>query len=271
MGCIVTRQGPLKPPARNRQTKDQFRRPAGRRDEPEREDGPHWLWGVHPVLAALANPYRIVERLLATRNAGARLGAGIAHEAVEPDALDALLPAGAVHQGLAARVRPLPERSLEDLAAPLDTRPILVLDSVTDPQNVGAVFRAAAAFEARGVIVQDRKSAPLTGVVAKAAVGALELVPAARVVNIARSVEALADLGYLTLALEGESDLALEAALDDPRPIALVIGAEGKGLRDLVAARCERRVRIPISAAVESLNVAAATAIALYAVRQRRL
>lgn len=222
------------------------------------------------MLAALANPARSVERVLATRNAGARLPPDIAHDIIEPDTLDRLLPAGAVHQGLAVRVAPLPDKSLEEAAAPLDSRPIVVLDSVTDPQNVGAVFRAAAAFDARAIILQDRKSAPLTGVVAKASVGALERVPFARVVNIARSIETLADMGYLTMGLEGEAQTDLEDALDDHRPAAFVIGAEGKGLRDLVAARCEQRVRIAIHPTVDSLNVATAAAIALYAAARRR-
>jgi 23S rRNA (guanosine2251-2'-O)-methyltransferase len=235
------------------------------------EDGPHWLWGVHASLAALANPRRVVDRVLATRNAGARLPVGRSFEAIEPDALDQLLPPGAVHQGLALRVRPLEDLSLEEIALPADGRPIVILDQVSDPQNVGAALRAAAAFGARGLVLQDRKSPPLTGVVAKAAAGALDQVEIARVVNIARSVEALNEAGYLTVALEGEAQMEIAQALADERPAALVLGAEGKGLRDLVAARCIARARIPIAPGMESLNVAAACAVALYEARRGRL
>ena len=225
---------------------------------------------MHASLAALANPRRTVDRVLATRNAGARLPAGLEFEAVEPDALDQLLPEGAVHQGLAVRVRPLEDVSIEDVALPADHRPVVILDQVTDPQNVGAALRAAAAFGARALVVQDRKSPPLTGVLAKAAAGALDSVPVVRVVNIARTVEQLNDAGYLSVALEGEAEMSLADAMADTRPAALVLGAEGKGLRDLVAARCIARARIPIEPGMESLNVAAACAIALYEARRAR-
>jgi 23S rRNA (guanosine2251-2'-O)-methyltransferase len=280
-GCIVTRPKPLKPhsalgPAKGG-AKGAFK---GRKPAPKGRpqahpdggtpDGPHWLWGVHACLAALANPRRTVERVSATRNAAARLPAGLLHEVMEPDAIDAMLPAGAVHQGLAVRVLPLPDLDLEDSVLPAGLAPVVVLDQVTDPQNGGAIFRAAAAFGARAVIMQDRKSPPLTGVLAKAAAGALESVPAVRVVNIARTLEALAEGGYLTIALEGEAQADIAAAMADPRPVAVVLGAEGKGLRDLVAAKCERRARIPISPGMESLNVAAACAIALYEANRGR-
>lgn len=224
---------------------------------------------MHAGLAALANPRRRIERVIATRNAGARLPAGVAFDVMEPDAIDALLPAGAVHQGIAVRAAPLEDLDIEEAALPLDGRPVVVLDQVTDPQNVGAIFRAAAAFDARAVVMQDRKSPPLTGTLAKAAAGAIETVLPVRVVNIARTVTTLSEAGYLTIALEGEADADLAAAMADERPIALVLGAEGKGLRDLVATSCERRARIPIAAAMESLNVAAACAVALYEAKRR--
>ena len=146
---------------------------------------------------------------------------------------------------------------------------MLVLDGVTDPQNVGAAFRSAAAFGARAVILQDRKSPPLTGALAKAAAGAIEVTPHVRVVNLARAVETLRSLGYLTIALEGEADATLAEALSDERAAAIVVGAEGKGLRPSVAEACEARARIPIVPTMESLNVSAAAAIALYAATQR--
>jgi 23S rRNA (guanosine2251-2'-O)-methyltransferase len=147
---------------------------------------------------------------------------------------------------------------------------VLILDGVTDPQNVGAAFRSAAAFGARAVILQDRKSPPLTGVLAKAATGAIETVPHVRVVNLGRTIETLRSLGYLTVALEGEAELSMADALADKRSVALVVGAEGKGLRPGVAEACEKRARIPIAPAMESLNVSAAAAIALYEAKRSR-
>lgn len=243
-----------------------------RREFEAEAGGPSWIWGVHASLAALANPARRIERVVATRNAAARLPEAVVPQILEPDAIDGMLPPGAVHQGLAVRAFPLEPLSLEAACAPADKRSVLILDGVTDPQNVGAAFRSAAAFDARAVILQDRKSPPMTGVLAKASAGAIELVPHVRVVNLGRTIETLRALGYLTVALEGEAELELEQALrKDGRPIALVLGAEGKGLRPGVAEACEARTRIPIAPAMESLNVSAAAAIALYeAARTRR-
>ena len=225
---------------------------------------------MHASLAALANPARRVERVVATRNAASRLPPKISPHILDPDAIDGMLPPGAVHQGLAVRAFPLEPSSLEAACAPLDGRSVLILDGVTDPQNVGAAFRSAAAFGARAVVLQDRKSPPLTGVLAKAAAGAIEIVPHVRAVNLGRAIEALRALGYLTVALEGESQVALGDALTDPRPVALVVGAEGKGLRPGVADACEKRARIPIAPAMESLNVSVAAAISLYEAARRR-
>jgi 23S rRNA (guanosine2251-2'-O)-methyltransferase len=235
-----------------------------RRQFEEETGGPSWIWGVHASLAALANPARRIERVVATRNAAARLLEGAEPQILDPAAIDGMLPPGAVHQGLAVRAFPLEPLSLEAACAPPDGRSVLILDGVTDPQNVGAAFRSAAAFGARALVLQDRKSPPLTGVLAKAATGAIELVAHVRAVNLARAVETLRSLGYLTVALEGEAGEDLATALIDKRPVALVLGAEGKGLRPSVAEACEKRARIPIHAAMESLNVSAAAAIALY-------
>lgn len=243
-------------------------RRAGPREEAgEREAG--WLWGAHPVLAALANPARKIERLIATRNAASRLPEGVTVEVVEPDWLDRLLPPGAVHQGLALKAAPLEDVGLEEACFPPDGRPVLVLDQITDPHNVGAIFRSGAAFAARAVLLQDRKSPPLTGALAKAAVGAVDLVPHVRVVNVARAVEQLGEAGYCTVGLAGEAALPLSEAVADSRPIALVIGAEDKGLRPLVAERCERLARISISPAMESLNASVAAAIVLYEIARK--
>ncbi len=235
-----------------------------RRQFEEETGGPSWIWGVHASLAALANPARRIERVVATRNAASRLPQSADAQILDPEAIDGMLPPGAVHQGVAVRALPLEPLSLEAACAPPDGRSVLILDGVTDPQNVGAAFRSAAAFGARAVVLQDRKSPPLTGVLAKAATGAIELVAHVRVVNLGRAIETLRALGYLTVALEGEAELSLADALADKRPLALVLGAEGKGLRPAVSEACEKRARIPISPAMESLNVSAAAAIALY-------
>ncbi|MBY0567032.1 MAG: RNA methyltransferase [Hyphomonadaceae bacterium] len=244
--------------------------PLPRREFEAETGGPSWIWGVHASLAAIANPARRIERIVATRNAASRLPEGIEPHILDPDAIDGMLPPGAVHQGLAVRAAPLEPTELEAACAPADTRSVLVLDGVTDPQNVGAAFRSAVAFGARAVILQDRKSPPLTGVLAKAAAGAIELVPHVRAVNLGRAVETLRSLGYLTVSLEGEVDLALADALDDKRPAALILGAEGKGVRQGLSEACEKRARIPIAPAMESLNVSAAAAIALYEAARRR-
>lgn len=226
---------------------------------------------MHATLAALANPARKIDRIVASRNAADRLPPGVKVEVLDPAAIDALLPPGAVHQGLALRADPLEPFDLEAACAPADGRPVLVLDGVTDPQNVGAIFRSAAAFGARAIVMQDRKSPPLTGALAKAAAGAIETVPHVRAVNLARALEDLIDLGYVTVALEGEASMSLAEALQDGRSPVIALGAEGKGLRELVAAKCDLRARIPMAPEMESLNVSAAAAIALYeAARGRR-
>jgi len=245
--------------------------PLPRREFEAEAGGPSWIWGVHASLAALANPARRIERVIATRNAAQRLPESVQPHILEPDAIDGMLPPGAVHQGLAVRAHPLDAIELEAACTPPDGRSVLILDGVTDPQNVGAAFRSAAAFGARAIILQDRKSPPMTGVLAKAAAGAVELVPHVRVVNIGRTVETLRSYGYLTVALEGEAEASIADVMDVKRPVALVLGAEGKGLRPGVAEVCEKRARIPIAPAMESLNVSAAAAIALYeAARARR-
>jgi len=208
--------------------------------------------------------------VVATRNAALRLPDSAQAQLLDPDAIDGMLPPGAVHQGLAVRAFPLEPLDLEAACVPPNGRSVLVLDGVTDPQNVGAAFRCAAAFGARAVVLQDRKSPPLTGVLAKAAAGAIELVPHVRAGNLPRAIETLRSFGYLTVALEGEAGKELASALHGERAAALVLGAEGKGLRPSVAEACEIRARIPIDAAMESLNVSAAAAIALYEAARTR-
>lgn len=232
-----------------------------------------WIWGLHAASAALANPDRQIAKVLATRNAANR--AGMNPEAlppnvslVEPGELDERLPPGAVHQGIAVLAEQLEGLALED-AIMRPERPLAILDQVTDPQNVGAILRSAAAFGFGGVVQQTRHAPPLGGALAKAAAGAVEIVPEIRVVNISRAIDALNDAGWLVVGLAGEGDMELRAALSDPRPIALVLGAEGAGVRQGVAKACALLAKIPMSGAIESLNVSNAAAIAFYEASQR--
>ncbi|MFQ5562317.1 MAG: 23S rRNA (guanosine(2251)-2'-O)-methyltransferase RlmB [Parvularculaceae bacterium] len=230
-----------------------------------------WLYGRHAVAAALANPERRTLSLLATKNAADWLaghGTKATPELVRPADIDRLLPAGAVHQGLALEAETLPRARLKETCAPAESgRPVVVLDQITDPQNIGAIFRSAAAFGARAIIVQDRRTPPLSGALAKAAAGAAESVPCIRAVNIARALEGLQGLGYVCAGLAGEAENDI-AALPADAPVALVLGAEGAGLRPLVAKTCDRLVKIPVEARMESLNVSNAAAVALYALTQ---
>lgn len=232
-----------------------------------------WIWGLHAASAAINNPERQAIRILATRNAANR--AGLNPEALpanttlmEPSELDERLPQGAVHQGLAVLCAQLDGLALEDAAMRPDM-PLVILDQVTDPQNVGAIFRSAAAFGFGGVVMQTRHAPPLGGALAKAATGAVEMVPEIRVVNIARSIDTLCDAGWHVVGLDGDSDDELSAAIAGPKPVALVLGAEGAGLRPGVAKACSQLARIQMSGAIESLNVSNAAAIAFYEASRR--
>ncbi|HAH08842.1 MAG TPA: 23S rRNA (guanosine(2251)-2'-O)-methyltransferase RlmB [Alphaproteobacteria bacterium] len=231
----------------------------------------YWIWGQHAVLAALGNPDRLVSRLLLAQGREAAPGLpglatrGVAPETVPGERLAALLPADCVHQGIAALVGPMPEVSLAEIAETgASPRRIVVLDQVTDPHNVGAILRSAAAFGALALVLQDRHAPPVSGTLAKAASGATELVPVVRVVNIARALEELADYGYLRLGLADEAAEDIRLMPRD-RDIALVLGAEGPGLRRLTRERCDRLVRLPTQAHMPSLNVSNAGAAALFA------
>ncbi len=183
-----------------------------------------------------------------------------------------LVPADAPHQGLVAEVDALEEVWLGDLLeqGAGDRRPLLVLDQVTDPHNVGAILRSAAAFDALGIVTQDRHAPPESGALARAASGALELVPWVRVVNLARALDEVAEAGFWRVGLAGEATQTLAEAMGTQR-VALVLGAEGEGMRQNTTAHCDELARLPISARVESLNVSNAAAVALYAVVTRPL
>lgn len=232
-----------------------------------------WLYGHHAVTAALNNPQRRPERLLATVNAAERLRRdcpAAAPEIVDRPAIDAVLPPGAVHQGLALLAGPLPAPGLDELLETLGKEAlVVVLDQVTDPQNVGAILRSCAAFGAAAMIVPRRHAPPVTGVLAKAASGALEHVPLIEVANLERALARLKDAGFWCLGLDAAADRSIDAVAPDPR-LALVMGAEGPGLRRLTAERCDLLARLPTRGPIGTLNVSNAAAVALYALARRR-
>lgn len=238
-------------------------KPAGPPPPPDRVH----LYGLHTVRAALDNPERVIERMMITRNAQARLEVddledrGFPVEIVAPGEIDRLLGADAIHQGVMAEARTLPIRKLSDLQEkPL----ILVLDQVTDPHNVGAILRSAVAFGCGAVITTMRHSPHESGVLAKSASGALELIPYIQITNLADSLEELHALGFHTIGLDSEGPAPLEAQLTGRR-IALVLGSEGKGLRQKTRDTVKSLARLDMPGAIKSLNVSNATAIALYA------
>ena len=248
---------------------DRRRRPPPRgargRPAPLAPDGPAILYGWHTVKAALENPNRRILRLLATENALRKLTdegvpVPVEPELVRPGAIDARLGPDAVHQGLLVEAEPLDAPTVATLAP---EGLVLVLDQITDPHNVGAILRSAAAFAVQAIVTTARHSPEATGVLAKSASGALELVPLVTVQNLARGMEELRQRGFLLVGLdsEGENDLS---GLPLRAPLALVLGAEGKGLRQLTKATCDRLARIDVPGVIKSLNVSNAAALSLY-------
>jgi 23S rRNA (guanosine2251-2'-O)-methyltransferase len=242
-------------------------RPRGDRPrEREQPGGPYWLYGHHAVTAALANPERKILRLAQAGAGEVPVVEGHEWEQVPPDVLESWLPPRAVHQGLAVKVHPLPDRGIEDVVAEAEGQEhvqVMILDQVTDPQNVGAILRSAAAFGALAVILTERNAAPESGALAKAASGALEHVPLIRVANLARALELLKKGGFWIagLAAEGTQTLA-DAKLTGK--VGLALGAEGPGLRRLTREHCDLLVRLPTSGPIDHLNVSNAAAVALY-------
>lgn len=233
-----------------------------------------WLYGVHAVNAALRNPDRRCRRLVATEDRLKELDPALVErvkrvETTDKAGIERLLPPGSVHQGLALAVDPLPDLSFDDLkrSAFIKDRAVFVmLDQVTDPQNVGAVLRSAAAFGALGVIVQDRFAPPESGALAKASSGGLEAVPLARVVNLSRALEELKAEGFKAIGLEGKAEKTLPELAPLPKKLVLVLGSEGEGMRDKQRQTCDVLARLPMitDGPVDSLNVSNAAAIALY-------
>jgi 23S rRNA (guanosine2251-2'-O)-methyltransferase len=225
------------------------------------------FWGKHAVAAALDNPDRRVLKAWATAEAAAFMNFPKELPVVRAEAPDLgrMVPHDAPHQGIVIEVEPLEDMWLADLLAEAPDRAVLlVLDQVTDPHNVGAILRSAAAFGAIGIVTQDRHAPPESGALAKSASGALERVPWARVVNLARALEEIAEAGFWRIGLAGEATTDLKDALG-PQKIALVLGAEGPGMRQNTREHCDALARLPITDEVESLNVSNAAAVALYA------
>lgn len=238
-----------------------------------------WLFGLHAVRDALVNPARVKLRLVLTKNASDKLteaiaASGMTAEIVDPRKFDTQVPLApdSVHQGAALEVKPLDWGKLEDVALTGRGAPLVVLlDRVTDPHNVGAILRSAEVFGARAVVAPARHSAPETGALAKTASGALERQPYLRVTNLADAMEELRKMGYVLLGLAGEAEATLGEALAEigTRPVALVLGAEGPGLREKTRDTCDRLVKIPFGGEFGSLNVSNAAAVALYAATNR--
>ena len=240
------------------------RRP-DRRERDSAPDGPAILYGWHTVSAALANPQRTIRKLLLTENAARRLAdenidPPVTPEIVRPSVIDARLGPDAVHQGLLAEADPLPSPNI-DMLAPEGI--VLVLDQITDPHNVGAIMRSAAAFAVKAIVTTARHSPEATGVLAKSASGALELVPLVSVQNLARALTELNDRGFMTVGLDSEGARDL-GAIELRQPLALVLGAEGKGLRKLTRDTCSVVARLDMPGEIKSLNVSNAAVLALY-------
>jgi 23S rRNA (guanosine2251-2'-O)-methyltransferase len=273
-GCHSAVVRPISPPMLNRHRQRPGRQRQRRKAFPPRS--PHerradaiWIYGIHPVLAALGNPRRAVRRVLATRNALARLtAAGAAFplpvEETSPRELYGILGRDAVHQGVAVEVAPLEPASIDWIAG---GRLVVVLDQITDPHNVGAILRSAAAFAADAVITTGRHAPAETGTLAKSASGALDRIPVIEVPNLARAMERLGEMGFTRLGLDSLADQAIEQSLGGDR-IALVFGAEGKGLRQRTRGLCDALVRLTMPGAITSLNVSNAAVLALYLARR---
>ncbi|MGB1235509.1 MAG: 23S rRNA (guanosine(2251)-2'-O)-methyltransferase RlmB [Planktomarina sp.] len=235
-----------------------------------------WLFGIHAVRDALMNPKRERKRLIVTKNAADKLADAIATSGVEfeisdPRKFSAPIDKQSVHQGAALEVKALQWGNVNDvcLAQPGETPVVILLDRVTDPHNVGAILRSAEVFGARAVIAPHRHSAPESGALAKTASGALERQPYLRVQNLADTMEHLRKLGYLLFGMDGEAEQTLaEAAKAPPGPVAIVLGAEGPGLRDRTKATCDALVKVEAARGFGSLNVSNAAAVSLYAISE---
>jgi 23S rRNA (guanosine2251-2'-O)-methyltransferase len=240
-----------------------------RRSSPYETAKNGWIWGRHAVLAAVENPRRKIIEIRTTRNAARELPQTSTPIICEPKEIDRFLPDSAVHQGFALHAGALEPETVKGVTDPTHGL-VLVLDQITDPHNVGAIMRSAAAFGVRAIVMQDRKAPPLFGTVCKAAVGAAERVSHVRVTNIANTLISFREAGRHVIGLAGDADIPLSDALAGPSGqghgpgLVLVLGSEDKGIRQRVAENCDQLVQIPMSADIESLNVSNAAAIALF-------
>lgn len=246
-----------------------------KQNNPPAPSGGLWLYGKHAVLAALENPMRKIKRLMITKRSHDQYQKALTkihlnNRALNPEIapiehFDKNLPEESVHQGIALLTAPLPDAHMDECCAviPDQKNLLLVLDQVTDPHNVGAIIRSAAAFGAKAIVTTDRHAPPESGTLAKSASGALESLPWVRVTNLSRALDSLAEMGYWRIGLDGYADQDIRDA-DYGDNIALIMGAEGKGIRKGTADHCDALVKLPISRTVESLNVSNAAAVALY-------
>lgn len=230
------------------------------------------LYGRHAVLSALKNPKRQINKILCTKEnvEEIRLVSKIAPQVVEKKEIDKLFQNDAVHQGFALFCNRLPDYSLEEIIDMAETKEkchVLILDQVTDPQNVGAIIRSAVAFNTLALIMQDKNSPIESGAMAKAAAGMLEYIPITRVTNLSRAIEKLKDAGFWTVGMDGYASTTIDK-LQKPSKTAIVMGSEGKGMRRLIEENCDISVKLPMSPLTESLNVATACAIALYEINK---
>lgn len=275
------------PPRPGKASRKGPRKDGGKPPRPRRESagggqggGEGWLYGRHPVEAALANPKRTIRTVVGTAEALAEIRPLLDARdevpvvtPVERSRLDDMLPPGAVHQGLALKAEPLSAVTVDDLirrCADVQDAVVVALDQVTDPHNVGAVMRSAAAFGAAAVLTQDRHAPEETAILAKSASGALERVPLVRVANLKQALDRLKEGGWWTAGLAADAPMTLAGARLSGR-IVLVLGSEGAGMRRLTREACDHLVRLPMTGAVESLNVSNAAAVALYELRRAAL
>ncbi|MBT6137860.1 MAG: 23S rRNA (guanosine(2251)-2'-O)-methyltransferase RlmB [Rhodospirillaceae bacterium] len=265
--------------ASNRPTKRHEKRPE--RNAGRNPGNKHWIWGRHAVSAAVANPERWIKAIFATEAANMALSEVLSElpadrqsalpeiERIHARDLSDRLPPEAIHQGLAIDVAPLKPPAIEDLIAALPPEEhaqrqiVLVLDQVTDPHNVGAILRSAAAFGTLAVIVQDRNAPEETGILARSASGALDVIPMVRATNLSRALTALQTAGFWCVGLAGEADSHLDSAALGSR-VALVLGSEGDGLRRLIRETCDSLAKLPTQGPISTLNVSNAAAVALY-------
>lgn len=236
---------------------------------PDNKNQPLIIYGRHAVLSALSNPKRKIQKLLITaenRTEIEKLSSSVPFSIVDKKDFNKILPEDAVHQGFALYCNRLENYDIADLIEMAEDKKrccILILDQVTDPQNIGAIIRSCAAFDTLGLVVQDKNSPLESGAMDKAAAGTIEFVPIARVTNLSRAIETLKENGFWVMGMDGYADTTIDKINKDGK-IAIVMGSEGKGMRRLVQENCDSSVKLPISSNVESLNVSTAAAITLY-------